>query len=286
MRLARTDQLDGERPPADAIDVVRGDIRDADTALAVARGCDVVVHLAANAGVEQSVQDPHRDCATNVIGTLNLLEGARHAGASRFVMASSSAAVGEVEPPIHEDLAVRPVSPYGASKLAGEAYCSAFHGAYGIDTVALRFGNVYGPGSSHKGSVVAKFIRRAFAGEVLEIYGDGSQSRDFVYVADLVRAIRAAARVPDVGGEVFQIATSRELSVKELLDTLVPILERRGVASVDVRHESRRAGDVMRSYADTRKALERLDWKAETPIEEGLDRTVAWFESSAASRAS
>lgn len=268
----------GATPGAGSVEFVKGDIRDAGLAEKVARSCDVIVHLAANAGVEQSVRNPRHDCDTNVFGTLNYLEAARRAGVSRFVMASSSAAVGEVEPPIHEQMAVRPVSPYGASKLAGEAYCAAYHGTYGIETVALRFGNVYGPGSSHKGSVVAKFIRRAMQGESLEVYGDGSQSRDFVFVGDLVRAIVAGARAEEVGGEVFQIATSRELSVKELIDVLLPILERNGIGPVDVRHEERRAGDVMRSYADTRKAKERLGWVAETDIAAGLERTVAWFQ--------
>ena len=119
------------------------------------------------------------------------------------------APVGEVEPPIHEDKAPRPVSPYGASKLAGEGYCSAYARSFGLETVALRFGNVYGPYSDRKSSVVAAFIKRALAGEPLEIYGDGSQSRDFIHVDDLVRAIGKAASVPDIGGEVFHIATAQ-----------------------------------------------------------------------------
>ena len=132
----------------------------------------------------------------------------------RFVFASSGAPVGEVKLPIHEELAPHPVSPYGASKLAGEGYCSAYYRTYGLETVALRFGNVYGPGSTHKGSVVAKFIRQALAGETLEIYGDGTQTRDFIYVDDLIKAIWQASRVPNIGGEESQIATNRETTLE------------------------------------------------------------------------
>jgi UDP-glucose 4-epimerase len=280
--LAPVDELqamDGARGPAgDAVEFVRGDVRDAELAERAARGCDVIVHLAANAGVEQSVRDPRGDCATNVMGTLNYLEAARRNDVGRFIFASSSASVGDVEPPIHEELAPHPASPYGAGKLAGEAYCAAYQRAFGIETVALRFGNVYGPGSSHKGSVVAKFIRRALCGQALEIYGDGNQSRDFVYVGDLVRAIHAAATVAGVAGEVFQIATSREMTIKELVDSLLPVLERRGVPAIDTTYEAPRAGDVLRSYADTTKARQRLGWRAEVSVPEGLDRTVAWFQ--------
>ncbi len=262
---------------APGVELRVGDVRDAGTTLRAARGADVIVHLAANTGVAQSVEDPSADCVTNVLGTLNMLEAARRNDAARFVFASSGAPVGEVEPPIHEELAPHPVSPYGASKLAGEGYCSAYHRSFGVETVALRFGNVYGPGSGHKGSVVAQFIRRALRGEALEVYGDGRQTRDFVYVEDLVRAIRAAATAPGAGGEVFQIATHRETTVLELVDALVPALEVAGVRGVEVQHAAPRVGDVRRNYSDTTKARERLGWQARTSLDEGLAQTVTWF---------
>src|SRR5699024_11073922 len=146
------------------VQLIVGDILDEPLTLQAAESADVIVHLAANTGVGPSVDDPRKDCTTNVIGILNMLEAARHNEVKRFVFASSGAPVGEVEPPIHEELAPHPVSPYGASKLAGEGYCSAYYRTFGVETVALRFGNVYGPRSSHKGSVVAKFIKQAMNG--------------------------------------------------------------------------------------------------------------------------
>ena len=164
-----------------------------------------------------------------MLGTLNYLEACRHGGVHRFVFASSGAPIGECEPPIHEELPTHPVSPYGASKLAGEAYCSAYKRSFGIDTVALRFGNCYGPLSTHKGSIVAKFIREAMAGQAWEIYGDGLQTRDFIYVEDIAEAIFRGATAPDVGGEIFQVATNAETTVLELAETLRTVLEKNGV---------------------------------------------------------
>lgn len=265
----------------DRIELVAGDILDADAVRASTRGSHVVVHLAANTGVAASVQDPRRDCLVNVVGTLNCLEAARHEGVERFVFASSGAPVGEVEPPVHEGKAPRPVSPYGASKLAGEGYCSAYARSFGLATVALRFGNVYGPHSDRKSSVVAAFIKRALAGEPLEIYGDGRQTRDFIHVDDLVRAIRKAASVPGIGGEIFHIATAQETTVADLAEALTRVLARHGLSGIQLRNAPPRTGDVRRSFADTSKAAERLGWRAEVSLEEGLAGVVQWFAGSA-----
>ena len=264
----------------ESVELVVGDILDGRLALRAAEGADVIVHLAANTGVAPSVEDPRRDCMSNVLGTFNYLEAARHGGVRRFVFASSGAAVGEVEPPLHEELAPHPVSPYGASKLAGEGYCSAYFRTFGIETVALRFGNVYGPLSGHKNSAVAKFIKRAMRGEVLEIYGDGTQTRDFIYIDDLIRAVRLCATVDGVGGEVFQIATNAETSVQELVDKLLRALAAAGIADVEVRRAAPRLGDVMRNYSDTSKAARMLGWRTEVDLDEGLRRTVEWFTGS------
>jgi len=260
------------------VELIVGNVLDEGLAVRVAEGVDVIVHLAANTGVAPSVEDPRADCRTNVFGTLNYLEAARHNDIERFILASSGAPIGECEPPIHEEIAPQPKSPYGASKLAGEGYCSAYHGSFGVETVALRFGNVYGPRSGHKSSVVAKFIRRALEGKTLEIYGDGQQTRDFIHTDDLVRAIRLAATQEEVGGEIFQIATNSETTINELTEELVPILkEMAGLDDIDVRHTEPRQGDVRRNYSDTSKAKQRLGWTSRIDLTEGLKRTVESF---------
>jgi UDP-glucose 4-epimerase len=283
--IGTSDMKPMNRMPAGAVELIDGDVVDGPLAFKACAGADVIVHLAANTGVEPSVEDPALDCTVNVFGTLNMLEAARQNHVARFVFASSGAPIGECEPPIHEELAPHPVSPYGASKLAGEGYCSAYYGSFGLETVALRFGNVYGPGSGHKTSVVAKFIRNAMQGEVLEIFGDGQQTRDFVFIDDLVRAIRRAATVPRIGGEIFQIATSSETTVGELVNKLKPALADAGIGPVHVHHTSPRVGDVKRNFSDTSKARTMLGWQAAVTLDDGLRQTVAWFVARASRRA-
>ena len=262
---------------SDKVELVVGDIRNCETCLLCAKDTDVIVHLAANTGVAPSVEDPKADMMVNVIGTFNVLEAAKRNSVGRFVFASSGAPAGEIEPPIHEEIAPRPVSPYGASKLAGEGYCSAYYRTFGIKTVVLRFGNVYGSGSSHKSSVVAKFIRQGLRGETCEIYGDGNQTRDFIYIDDLVDAILKAALF-DKGGEIFQIATSKEHTVNEVAEILKEELGQKG-AILRIEHSSPRKGDVRRNFSDTAKARKYLGWQAEVNLREGIRRTVDWFSS-------
>ncbi|NNJ92202.1 MAG: NAD-dependent epimerase/dehydratase family protein, partial [Gammaproteobacteria bacterium] len=169
------------------------------------------------------------------------------------------------------------VSPYGASKLAGEGYCSAYAKSFGIDTVSLRFGNVYGPGSVHKSSVVAKFIRQALDAQTLEIYGDGTQTRDFIYIDDLIDAVLKAATVSGIGGEAFQIATNQETTVGEMTEQLVKILQECGVDEINVFNGETRVGDVKRNFSDTTKAKKRLGWQTVENLDTGLRKTVDYF---------
>ena len=236
---------------------------------------DIIVHLAANTGVGPSVENPRADMETNVVGLFNMLEAARLSGAGKFIFASSGAPVGEIEPPIHEEVAPHPVSPYGASKLAGEGYCSAYFRTFRLSTIVLRFGNVYGPGSMRKGSIVAKFVKNALRGEVCEIYGDGNQTRDFIYISDLVEAIIKSSDC-DCGGEIFQIATSQEHTVNEVALALRAILAEHG-HSMAIKYGEARIGDVLRNYSDTSKARTMLGWQANYNLSKGLVETVAWF---------
>jgi UDP-glucose 4-epimerase len=254
-----------------------GDIQDKDTCVKVSEHSDVIVHLAANTGVGPSVADPQADMENNVIGVFNMLEAARINKVKRFVFASSGAPVGECEPPIHEELAPHPVSPYGASKLAGEGYCSAYYRTFNVETVCLRFGNVYGPGSGHKNSVVAKFIKQAFNGETLEIYGDGTQTRDFIYIDDLINAIRLSQSTYNVGGEIFQIATNKETTVSEMVEILIPVLKDNGIKDIRVINGEKRTGDVTRNFSDITKAKEQLHWMPAYELETGIHKTIKYF---------
>jgi len=263
-------------PAAGKVELMEGDVRRLEDCRQAAKNMDVVVHLAAQTGVIPSLEDPFFDCEQNVTGVLNMLTAAREAGIKKFVFASSAAPLGEQEPPVHEEKVPKPLAPYGASKLAGEAYCSAFHGSFDMDTVVLRFSNVYGPYSFKKGSVVAKFFRRALAGKPLIIYGDGEQTRDFIHAEDLCRAILSAAE-KDVGGEVFQIATGRETSVNELSAKIKQLVESARDIEVPIVYEPPRAGEIKNNYADIGKARRMLDYGPKITLEDGLQETGDWF---------
>jgi UDP-glucose 4-epimerase len=267
-------RADAERAAYD--EVIEGDVLEADALVEATRGCTHVVHLAAQAGVPASVEDPITDCELNVRGTLHALLAARDAGVAGFVFASSNAPLGEITPPAHEGVVARPTSPYGASKLAGEAYCSAFAGSYGVPTTALRFSNVYGPYSYHKGSVVAAFCKRALEGQPLVVYGDGTQTRDFVFVEDLCRGI-AAALAFGGKGLVVHLASGTETSVR---DVARMVSDRFGGSPLE--HHAARVGDVARSVSDISTARELFGFVPRVTLADGLDRTVAWFRESVA----
>ena len=242
------------------IEVIKGDVKNTKDVMFSLEGADCVVHLAANTGVQPSIVDPMSDAYTNVIGTLNILEACRAKGISKLIFASSGAPLGEQIPPLHEGMAPRPVSPYGASKMSGEGYCSAYYHSFGIEAVALRFGNVYGPGSLAKESVVAKFIRQALAGEDIVIYGDGNQTRDFIFIDDLTDVIHRSIVTNGIGGEIFQIATHIETTVSEIARGVLEAMQNRGLTSQSVlQYADLPKGDVVRNFSDTTKARRLLN---------------------------
>ena len=254
--------------------VIVGDVRDARALFDVAKGADVVVHLAAHTRVIESIADPDLNFDVNVVGTKNVLQACRDAGVQKLVFASTGGAIlGDQKPPVHEEMVPRPLSPYGAGKLAGEAYCSAFAGSFGLNTVALRFSNVYGPFSYHKGSVIAQFFRDLLQGKRLIVYGDGSQTRDFVFVEDLVEAVLLAEQV-DTPGDVFQIASGRETSLNELIAMICKLVPDR---DLNISYEPARRGEVSRNYAKIEKARETLGYEPRVSLDEGLRRTWQWF---------
>lgn len=262
-----------EYVPDGLADVRVGDVSDPDVLGPALEGVDAVVHLASQTGVLPSVEDPARDFEGNPVATFRVLEGCRRAGVARVVVASSGASVGDVEPPIHENVVPRPLSPYGAGKLAGEAYVQGYAGSFGMEAAALRFSNVYGPWSLHKQNAIPNFIRRCLEGGRLEIYGDGHQTRDFIHAEDLCDGILGAVTAEGIGGEVFQLGTSVETSVVELAQLIQEVT---GVEA-PVEFEERRAGEVYKSRVDISKAERLLGFRPRIDLREGLARTAEWY---------
>ena len=257
---------------AGRIELLEGDVADPETAERAVAGCDVVLHLAAIASVQASLEDPRRTHRVNVDGTLNVLDAARRARARRVVFASSTALYGDhTTLPLREELPPRPLSPYAASKAAGEMYCAAFRASYGLPAVALRFFNVYGPRqdpANPYSGVVSIFAARIARGERPIIYGDGRQTRDFVYVADVVRAMLLACERDSAAGVAFNIASGRQTSILELAEALNQVMGTR----LKPDFAPARAGEVRFSEGDARQARQVLGWEATIPLREGLSR--------------
>ena len=237
-----------------------------------ATGAAVVFHLAAQADVMTSVRRPDHDAAVNVVGTVQVLEAARAAGAHVVFSSTGGAIYGECDGPATESAPRRPVSPYGIAKLCAEEYLAGWNRLHGSKHVVLRFGNVFGPrqDSSLEGGVVSIFLERFARGEPTLIFGDGLQTRDFVYVGDVVDALLAAASHDD---GVFNIGTGAETSVLELHRLCAKVA---GVAA-DPQFEPARLGEARRSVLDVSHAADKLGWRPRTPLEDGLRRTWDWL---------
>jgi UDP-glucose 4-epimerase len=238
---------------------------------------DVVFHLAAQADVQTSMQRPAFDAAVNVVGTVNVLEAARAAGAQVIFASSGGAGYGECPEPADEQAPFLPLSPYGLAKKCGEEYLAGWNRIHGSTHIALRFGNVYGPrqDSGLEGGVVAIFLERMARGQETVIYGDGGQSRDFVYVGDVVAALLAAA---GSSGGPYNVGTGADTTVAELHAACAAVAG----SSAAARLEPARLGDVIRSVLDVSLAERELGWRAQVSLDEGLRRTWAWMQEHAA----
>ncbi|HEX9370841.1 MAG TPA: NAD-dependent epimerase/dehydratase family protein [Roseiflexaceae bacterium] len=258
-----------------AIELVAGDIRDLAAVRAAARDVDLIVHLAAMVSVVQSIAEPLAAQAINAMGSLHVLEAARQAGVRRVVQASSCAVYGDAARlPIDEDTPPEPLSPYAATKLAAEQAGRLYSRLYGLEAVALRFFNVYGPRqdpASPYAAVVPRFVAALRGGQQPTIYGDGGQSRDFVFVGDVVRALWVAATAPGIAGEVFNVGRGEARSVLDLAHTIGALL------GVDVRPQFAppRDGEVRHSRADVARFAERAGFRAATSLRAGLEATIA-----------
>ena len=252
------------------------DVREESVLAAQLESTDLVFHQAANASVSQSVKNPIASHENNVDATLQLLEGARREDV-RVVLASSCAIYGHPETvPIPESEPTNPTSPYGLEKLTVDHYARLYHELYGLETVVLRYFNVYGPrqsGGNYSG-VIDVFLDQATGGGPLTVHGDGTQTRDFVYVSDVVRANLAAA-VTDQVGEAFNIGTGRSISIRELAELVRDSVE----TTVEIVHTDSRPGDVELSEADVSKATNQLQFEPMVRIADGLDRVTGWYQS-------
>jgi UDP-glucose 4-epimerase len=259
-------------------EVIRGDILDLEVLRRAVEGVDYVLHQAALPSVQRSVEAPLETDRVNSAGTLNVLVAARDAGVKRVVYAASSAAYGDTPTlPKHEEMPPRPMSPYAASKVAGEAHIQAFAASYGFEGVALRYFNVFGPRqdpASHYAAVIPRFVTAALRGQAPTIFGDGTQSRDFCFIENVIEANLLACTAPGVGGGIFNIAGGERHDLLELCRLIGKILGK------DVRpsFEPPRAGDVKHSLADIGRAQRSLGFQVKVSFEEGLRRTVAWYQ--------
>jgi UDP-N-acetylglucosamine/UDP-N-acetyl-alpha-D-glucosaminouronate 4-epimerase len=259
------------------VELVEGDIQSYERAHKAVRGCDIVFHQAALPSVPRSIQDPLTSNATNVIGTLNILLAARDEGVQRVVYASSSSVYGANPTlPKQEDMAALPISPYATAKLAAEGYCRSFGVGYGLETVALRYFNVFGARqdpSSQYAAVIPNFITALLDNRAVTIFGDGEQSRDFTHVDNVVQANLLAMHAADVSGKVFNVACGRKVSLNELVGQLQQLIG----SDVETIYAPRRAGDVPHSLASLDRARAELGYEPGVDLREGLTRTIEHY---------
>jgi nucleoside-diphosphate-sugar epimerase len=259
------------------VEFVEGDLADFDVAQRGLEGADYVLHQAAIPSVPRSVADPLGSNRANVDATVNVLVAARDAGAKRVVFAGSSSAYGNSEVlPKREDMRTAPLSPYALQKIVGEQYMEMFTALYGLETVVIRYFNVFGPRqdpSSAYSGVISLFITALLKGQAPTIYGDGEQTRDFTYVANVVDGVLKACHAPAARGEVINVATAERISLNQLFAAVKAVTG----ATVDPIYMEPRVGDVRDSLADLTKARRLLDYAPMVPFEEGLRRTIAWY---------
>jgi UDP-glucose 4-epimerase len=269
---------------AGAVELLQGDVTDAAAVARALEGVDCVFHQAALASVPLSVERPLDTHAACVTGTLAVLDGARRAGVRRVVYAASSSAYGDVPTASKRELdPLAPISPYGAAKAAGELYCQAFAATFGLETVCLRYFNVFGPRQdpdSPYSAVIPLFIRAMLQGRQPTVYGDGRQSRDFCYVANVVRGNLLAADAPGVSGKVFNVATGRSVDLLDLIALLNELLGTR----IQPLHAPPRPGDIRESLADITAARRHLAYEPEVGFRDGLARSIDYYRAVVAGR--
>ena len=257
--------------------VLRGDVRDPEAVRAALRGQTAVFHLAAYGSVIESIEDPETNFQINVVGTLNMLQAAVAERVEKFIFSSTGGALmGNTPPPVNELSVPRPISPYGASKLACEGYLCAFAESYGLNTLMFRFANVYGPWSAHKQGVFNKYLLAIEKGEPLVVYGESV--RDLIYVEDLVRGLSLGLEAETRAGDVFHLATNQGVRIDHLAKEMLAI---RRVNDSQLIYKPGRKGEVVENFAENAKAAAELGFEAVTGLRPGLERTIGWFDAHA-----
>lgn len=256
------------------VEIIQADIRDAGAMQAAVKGASAVYHLAAYGSVIESIEDPDTNFQVNVVGTLNLLKAARDQGVAKFIFSSTGGALmGNTPPPVNETSVPRPISPYGASKLACEGYLCAFAESYGLNTLMFRFANVYGPRSAHKMGVFNKYLVAIERNEPLIVYGNSV--RDFIFVEDLVDGLARGLSTATRPGDVYHLASNQGVAIADLAQKMLLLRRRNDLALVQ---KPARRGEVAENFAENRKAAQELGFAPATTLDKGLEVTLDWFD--------
>ncbi len=253
----------------------RGDILDIKICKKICKDVDYVFHLAAQTEILRSIKELNYDFNVNLIGTLNMLEASRCNGIKKFIFASSGSVLGNSKPPIKENDKQQPMSPYASSKASAEAYCSAYSSSYNLKTIILRFSNVYGPRSHRQQNIIPKFIQNSLNEKVCPVYGDGNQSRDFIYVEDLVNAMLKLLN-KNINNQILHLGSNKETKIKVLISNLRTKLKSKNIF-MKTKTYKRNIGEVKKSFTSNSLAKSKLNWKPNTRLDQGLSKTINFF---------
>ncbi len=258
------------------VEIIKADISDHKLAIKLTRGIDYVVHLAAESGVELSINNPQEAFNINVKSTFNYLEASRINNIKRFLFASSCAVFGDIEPPHHEELPRKPISPYGSSKLSIESFCETYNNIFKLNTTILRFSNVYGNHSIHKNSVISKFVKNILNNKAITINGDGKITRDYIHVEDICNAIYKCMKLKK-SMQVYHVATGKETTLNILVFMIKKIFKKYNKNNILVKHTNERIGDMKKNYSIVSKIEKEANWKSKISLHRGLDETIKWY---------
>ena len=255
------------------VQVIKTDINNKEFAFKVTKNIDYIVHLAAESGVDVSISKPYESFQTNVLGAYNYIEASRLNNVKRFIFASSGAVFGDTKPPLKESNIRAPISPYGSSKLTIETFCETYSNVFGLNATILRFSNAYGPYSLHKQSIVAKFINNILSKKEILVNGNGSITRDYVYVSDICNAIYKS--IKDKSGiKTYHVGTGKETSIKQLINIFMTECVNHDIT---IRYGSDRVGDMKKNYTSIAKIKKYLNWSPKISLQKGFSQTFKWF---------